>query len=92
MTGNPSVPHDVVLPPVISVKPLYPLLYNQGFMNPSVGLPEAMRASLTSAATEDINGHDADVPEISARVPFQKKAKYKPCAETSGKARPSLRT
>lgn len=75
MTGNPSTPHEVVFPALISVNPLYPLLYNQGFKNPNVGFPDAIKASLTSAAIEDISGVEAEVPEIVDSVWFQKKVK-----------------
>jgi hypothetical protein len=75
VTGKPSTPHEFVLPAVISVKPLYPLLYSHGFKKPSVGLLWEMRASLTSARMEDASGQEAEVPEIVERVWFQKKAK-----------------
>jgi hypothetical protein len=68
VTGNPSTPQLLVFPAVMSVKPLYPWPYNHGFRKPRVGLPEAMRASFTSATTEDIRGQEAEVPEMVESV------------------------
>ena len=84
VTGKPSTPQELELPAVISVNALYPLLYNHGFKKPSVGLPWEIRASLTSARTEDASGQEAEVPEVVERVWFQKKAKYRPWAAISG--------
>ena len=48
-----------------------------------------MRASLTSEMMLAVSGVDALVPESVLSVLFQKKAKYRPCAEISGYPRPS---
>jgi hypothetical protein len=68
---NPVVLHPALNPLTISVNPLYPVLYNHGFKKPRGGLPEDIRASLTSARMEDIRGVEADVPEMMPKVPFQ---------------------
>ena len=75
VTGKPAVPQLEVLPPVTSVNPLYPFLYNHGFRKPRGGLPQAMRSSMTSEIILAARGVDADVPEIDEKVWFQTKAK-----------------
>lgn len=40
-----------------------------------MGLPAAIRASLTREMILEVRGHEALVPEMVRRVPFQKKAK-----------------
>jgi len=75
VTGKPAAPQLEVFPPVISVKPLYPLEYSHGFKKPRGGLPSAIRASFTSERTLDAKGQEADVPEIEEKVPFQANAK-----------------
>lgn len=64
MTGNPGPSQPTALPLRISVKPLWPLLYNHGLRNPRTGLPLAINASLTSAMMPDNNGVEAEVPEM----------------------------
>ena len=75
VTGKPVTPQPWELPLRISVKPLYPLEYNHGFMNPRGGLPDPIRASLTSEMTLDMSGQEALVPEMEDSVPFHTKAK-----------------
>lgn len=78
------MPHELVFPAVMSVKPICPLSYNQGLRKPSGALPAWIRASLTREMMDADKGVDALVPLIVPRVPFQKKAKYRPCALMSG--------
>jgi len=76
--GNPSVPHPIALPLVISVKALNPPAYNHGFRNPSGGRPLAIKKSLTSEITALAAGVDALVPSSQTSVPFQVVTKWKP--------------
>ncbi len=60
---------------MISVNPLYPFLYNHGFIHPSVGFPEAISASLTREMIDAVRGQEADVPEMEDAVRLKTKAK-----------------
>jgi hypothetical protein len=102
--GNPSVPQPMAEPLVMSLRPKKPLLYRNGFRKPSGLLPSAIRASFTKEMTDANAGEDALVPSrglqrIShaqqdqvqvtyASLPFQTVAYARPCAATSGYARP----
>lgn len=70
VVGNPVVLHPPLRPVVMSVKALYPLLYNQGFKNPRGGLPEEMSASLTRETMDAMSGDEALVPETVLKVWF----------------------
>lgn len=49
---KPWVLHPGLFPPTISLRPLYPFEYNQGFRNPRGGRFAARRASLMREITE----------------------------------------
>lgn len=68
---NPSTPHPAALPLVMSVNPLYPFEYNQGFKNPRGALPQEINSSFTKERRPDMRGVEALVPLITPSVPFQ---------------------
>ena len=64
--------------------------YSSGFRKPRGFFPALSRWSLSSATTLANVGLDALVPDTASNVPAMFTAKFTPCVDTSGYARPEV--
>lgn len=95
LTLKPGVPHPGLFPSTISLNAFgssMSSLYSKGFKNPSVGRPLASRASFSKATMAANVGDEAEVPPMEMIRPERKTRNRRPCAATSGYARPFLQT
>ena len=75
-----------MLPDVTSFSAEAPVLYRNGFRNPSGGRPAERRAELSSETKPANVGAAADVPPMSPDRPPRKMRKLSAWAATSGMA------